>query len=241
MKNLFIAVLSLVTITSCSAQWGKKIKGNGVFKTIERATEDYDSVSISGWFDVDLVAGTEGEITLTGEENLLEYIVTEIKNGQLVVKVEDHKNLQPSKWKNSIKITIPVEAIEALSLSGSGDVIGKKTLKTDRFKMTMSGSGDISLSLEANTISATMSGSGDMELKGSTNDFKATISGSGNIKAYELEADNVKATISGSADMQVVANRSLKAQVSGSGDISYKGNPDKLNTKISGSGSISKR
>ncbi|WP_158976319.1 head GIN domain-containing protein [Cellulophaga sp. L1A9] len=241
MKNLLIAVLSLLTITSCSAQWGKKIKGNGVFKTIERTTDDYDSVSISGWFDVDLVDGNEGKITITGEENLLEYIITEIKDGQLVIKVEDNKNLQPSKWKNSIKIIIPVEEIEALSLSGSGDVVGKKILKTNRFAMTMSGSGDISLSLDANTISATMSGSGDMELKGSTDDFKATISGSGNIKAYELKADNVKATISGSADMQVVANRSLKAQVSGSGDISYRGNPDKINTKISGSGSISKR
>jgi hypothetical protein len=240
MKKLLIAVLSLVTITSCSAQWGKKIKGNGVYKTIERTTDDYDSVSISGWFDVDLVEGNEGEITITGEENLLEYIITEVKDGQLIIKVEDNKNLQPSKWKNSIEIIIPVEEIEALSLSGSGDVVSKKTLKTNRFKMTMSGSGDIALPIEANTISATMSGSGDMQLSGSTNDFKATISGSGNIKAYELEAEDVEATISGSADMQVIANKSIKARVSGSGDIRYRGNPDKINTKLSGSGSVSK-
>ena len=241
MKNLFIAALALITVTSCSAQWGKKIKGNGVIKTIERTTGDYDAITISGFFDIELVDGNEGQIHITGEENLLEYIITETKDDQLVIKIENNKNIQPSKWKNSIKITIPVEEIEALSLSGSGDVVSKKTLKTSKFQATMSGSGDFTLHLEANAISATMSGSGDMNLSGTTNEFKATISGSGNIEAYELATDHVEATVSGSADIQVVANKSIKARVSGSGDISYRGNPSKINTKISGSGSVSKK
>ena len=85
-----------------------------------------------------------------------------------------------------------------------------------------------------------MSGSGNIALSGVTKDFEATISGSGDIEAYDLEADNVEATVSGSADIQVTANKSIKARVSGSGDISYKGNPEKVNTKTSGSGDISK-
>ncbi len=85
-----------------------------------------------------------------------------------------------------------------------------------------------------------MSGSGDMNLSGKTIDFEATISGSGDIKAYDLIADNVEATVSGSADIKVTANKMLKARVSGSGDISYRGNPEKVDTKTSGSGDISR-
>jgi len=77
-------------------------------------------------------------------------------------------------------------------------------------------------------------------LSGSTTDFDVTISGSGDIKAYDLEADNVDATVSGSADIKVTARKMLKARVSGSGDISYKGNPQKVDTKTSGSGDITK-
>lgn len=236
-----IITLSLVVFTvSCSAQWGKKIKGNGNTVTIDRSVGDYDAVALSGWFDVDLVDGKEGEISLEGESNLLEYIKTEVKDGKLVIKVEKGVNLKPSSWDEGIRITVPIETISSLALSGSGDIVGKKIIKTDNFKTAMSGSGDITISVQANSVVASMSGSGDINLSGSTKDFQASISGSGDIKAYDLEADNVDAKVSGSADIKVTANKMLKARVSGSGDISYRGNPDKVDSKASGSGDISK-
>lgn len=237
-----IGILSLVALftLSCSAQWGKRVKGNGNVVTIERSTRDYDAISVSGWFDVDLVSGNEGDISLKGEENLLDHIITEVKDGKLVIKVEKGMNLKPSTWKNGILITVPVESIDAISLSGSGDIVGKTTISADDFKTSMSGSGDITLDLDTRSIDASMSGSGDIELRGTTTDFMATISGSGDIKAYGLEAENVDATVSGSADIRVTANKRLKARVSGSGDIHYRGNPEKVDTKTSGSGDITK-
>lgn len=240
MKKAAILGLLVVLTTSCSAQWGKGIKGNGNTVSIDRSVGEYDGIAVSGWFDVDLVEGKEGEISLEGEENLLEHIITEVQDGKLVIKQENGVNLKPSNWDDGIRITVPVENIDNISLSGSADIVGKTTLKASNFKTSMSGSGDITLDLETDTMSATMSGSGDMNLSGKTMDFEATISGSGDIKAYDLNADNVEATVSGSADIKVTANKMLKARVSGSGDISYRGNPEKVDTKTSGSGDISR-
>ena len=240
MKKGIVLTLILAITVSCSAQWGKKVKGNGDKVTIERSTGDYDEIVVSGWFDVDLVDGKEGQLILEGESNLLEYITTEVKNGKLYIKTENNVNLKPSDWKNGIYITVPVEKISAISLSGSGDIVGKTTIKTEKLVTAMSGSGDITLNVEASAVSASMSGSGDITLSGNTTDFSATISGSGDIKAFDLEADNVEATVSGSADIKVTANKMLNARVSGSGDITYRGNPEKLDTKTAGSGDISK-
>jgi hypothetical protein len=240
MKKLSVLLFTGLITLSCSAQWGKTIKGNGNNVTIERSTGDYDEIAVSGWFDVDLVSGNEGEITLQGEENLLEYIITEVKDGKLVIKTEKGVNLKSSSWKSEILITVPVESISTVAMSGSGDIVGKTKIKSDKFSTAMSGSGDITLDIDSNTISASMSGSGDITLSGTTKDFDATVSGSGDIEAYNLEADNVSATVSGSADIQVTAKKSIKARVSGSGDISYRGNPEKVDTKTSGSGDISK-
>lgn len=240
MKNLTTLAVVLALTASCSAQWGKKVKGNGNTVTIDRSTGDYEAIAVSGWFDVDLVEGEEGKLTIEGESNLLEYIVTEVKNGKLVLKTEKGVNLKPSNWNSGIRITVPVEQVSSIALSGSGDIVGKKTIKTDRLSTAMSGSGDITIDVEASSVDASMSGSGDITFSGRTSDFDATISGSGDIKAFELEADNVNATVSGSADIKVTANKMLKARVSGSGDITYKGNPEKLDTKTSGSGDISK-
>lgn len=240
MKKAAVLGFVVVFTISCSAQLGKGIKGNGNTVSIERSVGQYDGIAVSGWFDVDLVDGKEGELTLDGEENLLEYIITEVENGKLVIKTEKGVNLKPSSWEDGIRITVPVESIDALSLSGSADIVGKTTVKASDFKTAMSGSGDITLDLETESLSASMSGSGDMNLSGKTNNFDATISGSGDIKAFGLIADNVEATVSGSADIKVTANKILKARVSGSGDISYRGNPKKVDTKTSGSGDISR-
>jgi hypothetical protein len=51
---------------------------------------------------------------------------------------------------------------------------------------------------------------------------------------------NVTANVSGSADIKVTVSEMIQARVSGSGDISYRGNPKKIDTKSSGSGNITK-
>ena len=238
MKKVLTIVLAILTVTLSSAQW-KRVKGNGKTVTIERSVGEYDYVALAGWFDVELVDGTEGQLTLKGEENLLEYIKTEVKDGKLTIKQRKGINLKPSNWNDGILITVPVENVDGVSLSGSGDIVGKTVLKSDRFKTSISGSGDISLEIEAKSVDASMSGSGDMNLSGRATDFEVSVSGSGDIRAYDLEADFVDAQVSGSADIKVTANEMLKARVSGSGDISYKGNPKKIDTKSSGSGDIS--
>ncbi|MEM1257854.1 MAG: head GIN domain-containing protein [Bacteroidota bacterium] len=223
-----------------TAQWGgKKIKGNGKVVTIERSVGDYESIASAGWFDVILVDGKEGTITLKGEENLLEYIETEVKNGKLTIKKEKGVNLKSSSWKGGIEVTIPIEEISSVSLAGSGDVISKTTIKTDDFRASLAGSGDVQLSVEVSSFDASLSGSGDMEFDGSATNFKVSVAGSGDVDAFGLTANFVEASVAGSADLNVTANQEIRARVSGSGDITYKGNPTKIDSKASGSGDIS--
>jgi len=239
MKKIITLGIALCTIAVTNAQ---KIKGNGNIVTIERSTDDYDAIAVSGWFNVILVDGQEGKLSIEGEENLLEYIKTEVKEGKLVIKVKKGYNLQPSSWKKDggIYVTVPVESVNEVTLSGSGDIVGKKTISASEFSTNMSGSGDITLDVESKTVSASMSGSGDINLSGTTEVFDVQISGSGDIEAYDLIADTVDASISGSADIKVTANKMLKARVSGSGDIHYRGDATKLDTKSSGSGDITR-
>lgn len=240
MKKLITLGLALSMMIITNAQWGRKINGDGNVVTIERSVGDYDGVSLAGWFDVDLVAGNEGEITLKGESNLLEHITTEVKDGVLVIKTEKGVNLRPSSWNTGIQITVPVESISSVSLSGSGDIVGKTTIEADSFSTRIAGSGDISVAVQAKEVEASLSGSGDINLSGRTTDLTISVSGSGDVKAYELEAEFVRAMVSGSADIKVTANQSIDAKVSGSGDIHYRGNPKKINSKSSGSGDISR-
>jgi len=241
MKKVWILSMSLLLALPAAAQWGKKIKGNGNMVTVERSVGTYDGVALSGWFDVELISGREGELTLRGEENLLEHLVTEVKNGTLHIKTEKGYNLEPSSWKSGgIQIRVPVEDISSVTMSGSGDIVGRTILRSDALKVTMSGSGDITLEVDGNAVESTLSGSGDIRLSGKAERLEVRISGSGDVHAYELEARAVDAVVSGSADIKVTALESLTARVSGSGDVHYRGNPGKIDAKTSGSGDVTK-
>lgn len=241
MKTLKQASILLITllfsINSQAQLWGKTIKGNGNMTTIKKSTDDYDVIKCAGWMDFVLEKGTEGTITLEGEENLLEYISVESNGNTLHIKTEKNLNLKPS-WNKTIVITIPFESINKVTLSGSGDIISKDSIVTETFETSVSGSGDIILDIKAEATEARVTGSGDLTLTGSTNDLKASVTGSGDFHGFKLNANNTEAKVTGSGDVEVVSNAYLKARVTGSGDIEYKGNPKKEDSKVTGSGSI---
>lgn len=238
LKQLLVLTFVLAITTTHAQFWGSKtIKGNGNVTTISRTTSDYEGVRCAGSLDFKLVEGTEGKITITGESNLLEYIITEVKNGSLIVKIEDGKSLKQSNNK-TILVTIPYKDIESVSLSGSGDVWNDGTINASSFSASVAGSGDVILNINSTNTNASVSGSGDLTLKGRTTNLKASVAGSGDFSGYGLTTVNVDASVAGSGDIEVNCTGELKARVAGSGDIEYRGKPTKEDTKVVGSGSI---
>jgi len=241
MKNTTkIIVLALLLFTTLSnAQWssGKKVKGNGNVISEKRTTADYDEIKVSGFFDVILVAGKEGVISIQAEENLMQYIKTEVEGNVLNLTTEKNVNISTNK---GVTITVPFEQISLISLSGSGDIISKNTIETSKFIAKLSGSGDMTLNVKTTEFENSLSGSGNVVLTGSTDAFVSKISGSGDVDAEKLITKNSNLSISGSGDMKVNCSMSLYARISGSGNIVYKGNPEIKDTKVSGSGEISK-
>jgi Putative auto-transporter adhesin, head GIN domain len=240
MKKSILLLTAIMFATVSHAQWwgNKKVKGNGNMTIETRTTGDYDGIKCAGSMDFILVAGNEGQLKLEGEENLLKHIVTEIKGNALIVKVEKGINISPS-WNKTIKITIPFKDISRVSLAGSGDLWNEDKITATNFDVSLAGSGDATLNIGASTVEGSLAGSGDLTLKGNTNNLTLKLAGSGDIHAFDLESNNTTVSIAGSGDAQVVSNESLKARVAGSGDIEYKGNPSKEDTKVAGSGSIS--
>ncbi|WP_144665202.1 head GIN domain-containing protein [Dokdonia sp. Hel_I_53] len=240
MKKLVALSFIFFISTQIHAQWwGKSIKGNGEVQKETRDVGEYDGVSVAGFFEVTLLAGSEGKITIEGESNLLNYIETVVDKGVLKIRVQKNQNLKTS-WGNDIKITVPFRDIELVSLSGSGDIITKDVIKAKDFKVSVSGSGDVTLDVESSATKSRVTGSGDLILRGSTGDHESSVTGSGDINASRFNANYVDAKVTGSGDIKVYCSKYLKARVTGSGDIEYLGNPDKQETKVSGSGDITK-
>lgn len=241
MKNFIVCFsLLLLSIGQLNAQWwsgNEKVNGNREVITQNRTVGDYDRISVTGMMEVELVAGTEGKISLQAESNLMEFLETEVQGGHLKISVEKGVNLRPSA---PIKITVPFKDLQALTLTGSGNIRNKDMISAQDFKVSVTGSGNMNLRLKARNLKGTVTGSGDVKLNGAAENFECNVTGSGDFLAYDLKAERVDASVTGSGDVKVSVNKELNARVSGSGDVNYRGNPGKQNFKTSGSGSVSK-
>lgn len=112
------------------------------------------------------------------------------------------------------------------TLNGSGDV-NVLNLTAVNSGLVLNGSGDLAVrNVKADVVSASLTGSGDIKLSGKCYNATYSLTNSGDISAYDLDADEVEAKVVGSGDICCRANGVLRASVSGSGDIRYKGNPD---------------
>ena len=238
MKKLIITSIILTISFSLNAQswWNnKKVRGNGDVITETRKTSEYESISSAGNFDVKLVPGKEGEIILNGEENLMKYIITEVKSGKLTIKVKKNTNI---KFTKKFVVTVPYKDIDGVALAGSGDITNSGTIKSDNLKLALAGSGDIDLNVDAGKIKTSIAGSGAIKLAGDSNSLTCSIAGSGDIKAYGLNTKSVSVSVAGSGNVSTTVSESIKVRTAGSGSVYYKGNPDKIDSKSAGSGSV---
>ncbi|WP_333694943.1 head GIN domain-containing protein [Flavobacterium sp.] len=234
----WITCFVLFFCTLASAQWRQeKIKGNGKISSKEIKTNSYETLSIGGSFHVTLIEGAEGNIKLTGEENILEYVVVECTDSELKIHTEKGFQLQTSKG-NKIEIQIPIQEIHKINLAGSGKIVSNFKLKSNELSVTLAGSGNIKLDLQTTNVEVKLAGSGTIELKGQTQKLVAGLAGSGTLKAQDLITETSTVSVSGSGKINTFCSEFIEAKVAGSGSIDYLGNPKKVDTKVAGSGKI---
>jgi hypothetical protein len=230
-----VLVLLALSHTGCDDHG---VKGSGVRSSETRKLGDFHAVSLRGPMDIEYTDGPAEDVVIEAEDNILPLIVTEIKDGQLVVRVKDNNPFNHFK-KILVKVTAP--DVEELSLAGSGTIrLMNEWQQDDHIKLSVTGSGDIIGAVNSPNVRVAVTGSGDVKMKGETKDLAVDIAGSGSFDGYDLKAENTDVHVGGSGDAKVHASVKLDVHVSGSGSVDYHGNPQ-VNSSTSGSGSVHKR
>ena len=139
-----------------------------------------------------------------------------------------------------VDIYVTMKDIEGISLSGAGTIEGKNTFNTGDLSLAISGSGNMDMDIDSDELEIKISGSGNVELEGNAGESRARISGSGKVKAEDLTVTTFEASISGSGSCYITATEEIIANISGSGNVYYAGNPSRVNANSSGSGKVRK-
>ncbi|MCX6253450.1 MAG: DUF2807 domain-containing protein [Bacteroidia bacterium] len=189
--------------------------------------------------------GPEFKVELEGEKRYLEDIITEVSGGKLVIKNE---NWRMHNWRMNmnerVTVYITMPELKGLGVSGSGKAEIKDAVKTDDLNLNVSGSGKIyTTDITVSNLNCGISGSGDIIFGGSGSSARAdiSISGSGNYMGEPLKIGSAEIHISGSGNCTCNVTESLRASVSGSGNVTYSGGSPKVDARVSGSGKVRSR
>lgn len=232
----FTLLLGLL-ITSCNfdINLGEGKKGNGVIANDTRAiTENFDRVSASEGLDVFITQADEFDISIEADENIIDLIQTDIKNGRL--KIHAKENI----GRATKKIFVSMPVIAGLSSSSGADLETKSIIKADDIKLDASSGSDLVVSLTASSVDASSSSGADIKISGETEDLIADASSGADIDARNLKTKNCDADASSGAGIRVDVSEKLVADASSGGDITYSGNAEVTKNK-SVSGSVRKR
>ncbi len=269
MKHISLLVLSLFLSIAFLAAQTRETRNVDTFTKISFRVPGKlylrqgspQKVEIEGKKDVleELEVKVDGSRLIIGAENKWDWRWKDDDRINVYITVKDIEGLSVSGSGDIIGETRITAKDLALNVSGSGnlkieadasghmeaDVSGSGDLhvkgKCRDFDSDVSGSGKVNLDLAiSEEAKFGISGSGKIEARGSASTVRASLSGSGKVLAADLETNSCNIRISGSGDVQINVKNEIEANISGSGSVSYRGNPSRVNSHSSGSGSVRK-
>jgi len=228
---IFISFVLVLALVSDFAMGQSSVKEN-------RNVSGFTKVGFGISGDMYIKIGNEFKVTLEGDRNDLEDVITEVSGSRLVIKM-DNWNMR---FREKVTVNITMPELEGLGVSGSGKAEITDAVKTDNLSLSVSGSGKLVTSeVVVSDLNCSISGSGNITVGGgNASNADISISGSGNYYGESARLESVDISISGSGNCVVNVTGSLKAGVSGSGDVTYIGNP-KVDARVSGSGKVRSR
>jgi len=239
MKNLRLLTFSIAIlfISACThAQFRNTVTGNGNVITKERKADNFTGIKVSSGINVYLKQGTDMSIAVEADENLHEYIITEVRNG--VLNVYTDANIREAEKK---RVYVTMREINSVSTTSAGDVIGETPVRSDRIELSASSAGDIKLEVTSKELKINISSSGDITLTGEADFLEADLSSAGDLNAYDLKVREADISASSAGDADINVTEKLTARASSAGDINYRGNPKYIDSHSSSAGGIHKR
>lgn len=233
MKLGIIAILLLAValfLSSCACDDGS---GNVIQE--KKTLPPFKSIDLRWMGDVYLTQGDKQGLLVEAEDNIMDLLEIYVSGDELIIdkRVGCFRPTEP------IKYYISVKDIKDITISGSGNVIGQSRIVADSLDIIITGSGDIDMELIAESLKTIVEGSGDVRLSGGAGLHEYLLEGSGNLEAFDFRTDSTSVNIEGSGNSEVFANENLDIIISGSGDVSYKGDAV-VSQSVTGSGSVAK-
>ena len=184
---------------------GGTVVGSGNIVTVSRPVVGYHAISLNGVGRLIVTQTGEESLTITGDDNIVSLISSEVQDGLLTVADPPNTEFEPSQV---IVYRITVENLDAIRISGVVNATVDGVLTAD--------------------FTADINGVTTLTAAGSVTNQRVSLNGVSSYLAEGLASETAVVTGSGVITAVVAVSNLLDGDVCGVGSISYVGSPTVL-------------
>ena len=237
--QLFAILFILFPVfNSCVSSFnGKPVYGNHQLVNQQFNIEDYETVvmNIPGEVFYQQFSDSTPYLQIHTDENIMKSLNVRVENNQLIIEAKKDSVIKPSQ----LTIYTCSHNLSRVKLIGPGELRLKGEVNAKNFALDLIGSGNfLADSLLCDQLTAKILGSGNAQLTGASNSSSLKVMGSGDIHAYNYLIQKLNCEIFGSGNIEALVTKSMDVHIAGSGNLSYRGDPESINKKITGSGKM---
>lgn len=210
-------------------------------ETQNRNVKDFNAIKVSTGIDLYLSMGNEESVKIVADDEIIDDIKTEVKDGTLHIYMKQRNNWFNWNINKTRKAYVSVKELVALNASSGSDVETENTLEGDELEVKASSGSDVKLSLNVKKFSIDTSSGSDAKLSGKVKYLTAEASSGSDINASDLESVFCQAKASSGSDISLTVTEEIQARASSGGDIVYYGNPKSKDVNESSGGDVRQR
>lgn len=195
------------------------IDGSGVLVTERLDVDEFQAISVSSMYDVDVVVGEVESLTITTDDNVMEFLDIEVRSDGLHLGLEDGIKIENA----TVRASVTLSTLERLDASGVSDVrvVGDSAAKLD---VRVSGMSDIELDLTMGDVSIQSSGASGVSGAGEAIAVELGSSGTSSIDFSNVAIGSAEVTASGATEIDVSTAATVTGNISGAATLMV--NPD---------------
>lgn len=211
------------------------IKGDRNIVSIQRMVEPFNGLASTGDFVVVFRQSDACRVTVTVDQNLQDYIYTEVVDGLLTIGTPDNCLLKASK---TLLVEIDYTDLTTLDLAGAVKLRNENTLTFDTLKVSCAGASNFDWNMAGNYFEVHIPGASSMKLAGHVGQVRMQLDGASSVDASHLNARIFSLNMAGASKVSLLATEQLDVDLAGAGIVNYKGNPSVKNFSINGFGRV---
>lgn len=235
MKYFYFLFFSTIVLGVAGCRSGGCVNGSGNQVSQTRDIDEFSSIQVSGSVKLVVKQGAVQQLRIIADDNIQDGIHAKVRNNELVINLEDD-------FCKTGPITIYATStnLEGIDASGVVEVLSEGQINADSFDLDLSGASKAMLDISCGNLNTETSGASKVVLKGQAGGHNLKMSGSSELDAFDFVVGKYDISTSGSSELKIDVLNVLNIKSSGSSQITYRGNPQRVTNDKSGASSIKK-